>query len=638
LPPEVRAAYSFRLMDDIRDDLEAALVGRYAGLREAGRGGMAIVFQADDVRHGRRVALKVLLPELSRSLSTDRFLHEIRIVAKLTHPHILPLHDSGEAAGLLFYIMPFVEGETLRDRLERERQLPLEDTLRLAREIAGALGHAHARGIVHRDVKPENILLADGHALVSDFGIAHVLGAAAGARLTETGFSVGTPAYMSPEQGGADPRLDGRSDIYSLACVVYEMLGGEPPFTGPTPQAVIARHQMDPVPRLRTIRRTVPAGVEQAIARALSKTPADRFSTAIQFIDALERGLSGAAPAVPGKRALALAAGLVVVVGAALGAVATWRDRASGPVVVSGVRPLTWEEGVEAAPSLSPDGRWIAYEQDGDIYLRGVGGSVPVNLTPGTPWFDGEPAFSPDGRRIAFSSRRDGGQTSGGIWLIEITGGQPSRLTQSGFAPAWSPDGTRLLYTTEYLRFTNRVRVSQLWMADVTTGATRMISEGDVARPAWSPSGRRIAYWRAMIPGRPVFHVDIWTMRADGSDARPVTDDVEHDYSPVWSADGRYIYFCSGREGSANVWRVAVDEETGRTKGGLEQVRVPSQAVLRISLAADDSVMVYESYEADANVRRIAFDPVAATARGDPVAITSGRANGRNSTSLPTDA
>src|SRR5687768_8184906 len=270
------------------EQLRQALAERYRVEDEIGRGGMATVYRAHDLRHDRSVALKVLRPELAASLGTERFLREITLTARLDHPHILPLLDSGEADGLLYYVMPFVEGESLRARLEREKQLPLDDALRIAREVADALSYAHQHGIVHRDIKPENILLARGHARVADFGIARAVTAAGGQTLTETGLAVGTPSYMSPEQAGGEREIDARTDVYSLGAVLYEMLAGQPPYTGATAGAIMARKAVEPVPSLRVVRETVPATVEQAVTRALAKTPADRFGTAQQFADALD--------------------------------------------------------------------------------------------------------------------------------------------------------------------------------------------------------------------------------------------------------------------------------------------------------------------------------------------------------------
>src|SRR3989454_1031285 len=226
---------------------------------------MATVYLARDRKHGRPVAIKVLRGEIATALGPERFLREIEIAAGLTHPHILPLHDSGQADGFLYYVMPFVEGESLRGRLEREQQLPLEDALQITRQVADALSYAHSHDVVHRDIKPENILFEAGHAVVSDFGIARAITAAASGTQTERGIPIGTPGYMSPEQAVGEGQPDGRSDIYSLSCVLYEMLAGEPPFTGPTTQALLARHAVDPVPALRTVRKTVPPAIEQAV-------------------------------------------------------------------------------------------------------------------------------------------------------------------------------------------------------------------------------------------------------------------------------------------------------------------------------------------------------------------------------------
>src|SRR6059036_1113019 len=275
-------------MPDLLESLREALADRYAVERELGRGGMATVFLAEDLKHHRSVAIKVLHSELTAALGAERFLREIEIAARLQHPHILPLYDSGAAAGFLYYVMPYVEGESLRDRLTREKQLPQDDAIRIATEVAGALAYAHSHGVVHRDIKPENIMLSGGTAVVTDFGIARAVSAAGGGQhLTQTGTIIGTPAYMSPEQSTGSYEIDGRSDQYSLACVVYEMLVGEPPFTGPTAQAVIARHSLDMVSPPSIVRSTIPDAVEGAILRALSKVPADRYSTTALFAEAL---------------------------------------------------------------------------------------------------------------------------------------------------------------------------------------------------------------------------------------------------------------------------------------------------------------------------------------------------------------
>jgi eukaryotic-like serine/threonine-protein kinase len=335
-------------MPELVERLQQALAERYRIERELGRGGFATVFLATDVKHQRPVALKVLHPELALALGSARFLREIAMVAQFRHPHILPLYDSGAADGLLYYVMPFVEGESLRARLEREEQLPLEDALRITREVADALDYAHGLGVVHRDVKPENILFEAGHAVVADFGIARAVSSAGTAKLTETGFAVGTPAYMSPEQAAGDPALDGRSDSYSLGCVLYEMLGGAPPFTGPSPQAVLAAQIADPVPQLRSLRPTVPAGVERALERALAKEAGQRYATAEEFVQHLMRASTAEAVAAEGRRertrrrwrAVRIAAGAVLVAAAGWWTVRAIA-RAGGPRIRSlAVLPL----------------------------------------------------------------------------------------------------------------------------------------------------------------------------------------------------------------------------------------------------------------------------------------------------------
>src|SRR5213083_1057929 len=287
--------------------LTTALAGRYASERELGAGGMATVYLSRDLKHDRDVARKVLRPELAAVLGAERFLQEIRISARLDHPHILTLIDSGESEGFVWYVLPYVRGESLREKLTREQQLSIEEALRIATQVASALDYAHHHGVIHRDIKPENILLHEGEAVVADFGIALAVREAGGPRLTETGLSLGTPQYMSPEQATGGRALDARSDVYSLAAVVYELLTGEPPHTGPTARAVIAKLVTERPTRIRTVRDTVPEGIDSAVAKALAKVPADRFGGAAKFAEAL------AAPAQPvrdtGRRTLRLAAG-----------------------------------------------------------------------------------------------------------------------------------------------------------------------------------------------------------------------------------------------------------------------------------------------------------------------------------------
>ncbi len=340
--PIAREADEAVMLDRIR----TALADRYLVQRMIATGGMAAVYLADDLRHGRRVALKVLNPELAAVVGPERFLREVKTTARLQHPHILPLYDSGRADGLLYYVMPFVEGESLRERIDREKQLRIDEAVRITQQVSDALSHAHSHGVIHRDIKPENILLTAGHAMVADFGIARAVTVAGEERLTQTGIALGAPAYMSPEQSTAEREVDGRSDIYSLACVLYEMLAGEPPYTGPNALAVVAKRLSEPLPRVSVVRDTVPQGVERALARALAKVPTDRFTTAAQFAEALVGGLDDSQPALPpaarpGRRRLRLGGALLLA--AALSVTVWWsmsREPASPGIRALAVLPF----------------------------------------------------------------------------------------------------------------------------------------------------------------------------------------------------------------------------------------------------------------------------------------------------------
>ena len=430
--------------------LDQTLAGRYRIERELGAGGMATVYLAEDLRHRRQVALKVLHPELAAHLGTDRFLAEIATAATLQHPGILPLFDSGAADGLVFYVMPYVRGESLRARLERELQLPLDDVVHIATSVAQALDYAHRQGIIHRDVKPENILLQDGHAFVADFGIALALTAAGGARLTQTGLSVGTPQYMSPEQAAAERTVDARTDVYSLGAVCYEMIAGEPPFSAPTAQGVVARVLTEEPRPVSSLRKTVSPALAAAVHRALEKAPADRWRSASDFANALTHadGNPHAARTLtrarysPGPVIAALALGLIV--GAFL-----YRGVAGGmapsTAVAAPVRywaiplpdssPFTPTVDEYAAPqagiAIAKDGGLVAYvgRRGGTTALHLVrlaaGTVTPLDGTEGARL----PAFSPDGRWLAFIAR-------GEVRKISVDGGAVVRL-----APIEAPIG-----------------------------------------------------------------------------------------------------------------------------------------------------------------------------------------------------
>ncbi len=540
-------------MTTLLDRLGTALADRYALEREIGEGGMATVFLATDVRHERRVAIKVLHPELSAMLGPDRFLSEIKLTASLQHPHILPLFDSGAADGLLYYVMPFVEGETLRGRLQRERQLPVPDAVRLATEIADALAYAHARGIVHRDVKPENVLLQAGRAMVADFGIALAVQHAGGSRMTQTGMSLGTPQYMAPEQAMGERNIDARADIYALGAMTYEMLAGEPPFTGPTAQAIVARVMTERARPLREVRDTVPEAVEAAVWSALEKLPADRFASATLFSEALgtpvatpPRARTGATTPqsrVAGRRVVTLTA-LAALAGAVGGGAAIWAWRAPA----NEAQPLALH--IEVAPpdsvslrliccggmfAISPDGRYLLFQGSprSDSVTEGPSRGVALYLRdltelgarrlPGT-----ESAtsmfFSPRGDEIGFVSDRrlwrlpltasepqlvatvPDGFVGGGSWsedgnITLAVSGQMLHVPATGgsLVPLFAPDSTGLQFggpqrwSREQVLLYSRSAIGQLqevhWRS-LETGESRVIANG--ATPTYVPSRRAL--------------------------------------------------------------------------------------------------------------------------------------------------
>jgi serine/threonine-protein kinase len=430
--------------------LNAALERRYRIEREIGEGGMATVYLADDLRHERKVALKVLKPELAAVVGAERFLAEIKTTANLQHPHILPLYDSGQADSYLFYVMPYVQGETLRERLDRERQLPVDEAVRIATAVAGALDYAHRHGVVHRDIKPANILMQDGQPVVGDFGIALAVGTAGGARLTETGLSVGTPYYMSPEQATGDQAVGPASDTYALGCVLYEMLVGDPPFMGSTAQAVLGQIIAGASVSATQKRKSIPLHVDSAIRKALEKLPADRFTSAQQFAGALgdpsfRHGVldpTHAAGVGPWRR-LALLFALSSVV---LGAVAVWaltRPEPSAPVHRASIvlpEPLG---GTTGSIALSDDGTVMVYEgpaEDGGSQLLWVRRWDELNATPVPGTSNGIfPSISPDGSEVVFVVA---GPPPRRLVATSLDGGVPRVLTDAALAtPRWEGDG-----------------------------------------------------------------------------------------------------------------------------------------------------------------------------------------------------
>jgi len=419
VPPSRRLSVGTPNVTDATSRLAAALSDRYHIEREIGSGGMATVYLARDLKHDRKVAIKVLRPELAAVLGSERFLREIKITANLNHPHILPLLDSGEADGFLYYVMPYVEGESLRDRLNREKQLPIEDALKISAEVSDALGHAHSHDVVHRDIKPENILLESGHAVIADFGIAHAVSLAGSDRLTATGIVVGTPVYLSPEQAAGDREIDGRSDVYALGCVLYEMLAGEPPITGPTVPAILARKSTESPPSVTSVRKTVPPELERAINRALALVPADRHRTAAELSQELSAVSAVQVPVAKqnGRRFLAAIISLAALMLVTTALVLFWNtiipdapatDAAAANRVI--VLPYDNETG---DPGLSPVGRMVA-----EWITEGLAQTGEVQVIPNLMVLQ------------SLAQARAGGATSASAMLLQ----EVARLNQSGIA------------------------------------------------------------------------------------------------------------------------------------------------------------------------------------------------------------
>ena len=441
-------------MSDAITRLNAALEGRYAIDRELGEGGMATVYLADDLKHERKVALKVLKPELAAVVGAERFLAEIKTTANLTHPHILPLHDSGEADSFLFYVMPYVEGETLRDRIKREKQLPVDEAVGIATAVANALDYAHPHKVIHRDIKPANILIQDGEPVVSDFGIALAVGAGGGDRLTETGLSLGTPYYMSPEQATGDQPVGSSTDTYALGSVLYEMLAGEPPYPGTTTQAVLGKIIAGKPVSAREHRSSVPVNVDAAIRCAIEKLPADRFTSAQEFVRAL------ADPGFRHGEAEVMAWGatssrwrtLAIGASCALGVLTLWTwlrpsiPEASTTVIQRTVIPvpagqqLSIPHGQAFPFALSPDGSVLVYagvrEGRTSLYLRPMDSFESAELV-GTEGAR-QPFFSWDGTQIGFFANRQ-------LQRVPVDGGAPFQIAEVQGVPrgaSWGPNDT----------------------------------------------------------------------------------------------------------------------------------------------------------------------------------------------------
>ena len=618
-------------------------ISHYKLFEQIGGGGMGVVYRAEDLALGRQVALKFLPPEIAGDeQAVLRFKREARMAAGLNHPNICAIYEISDHEGQPFIVMELLKGQTLKEELEAG---PLEtsEVLEFGIQLADALDAAHADGVVHRDIKPANIFLTDRRRIkLLDFGIAklrpsamstvdNVGGGPSREALTETGALIGTLAYMSPEQA-MGKGIDLRSDLFSLGAVLYEALTGVRAFTGATPVMISDQilHNVQTAPSV--LDPEIPSELGSAIEKLLEKDRELRYQSAGGFRADLERIRRETATGVrstaihsqSGVRRLVPALviiGILAIV--TIGYFSLASPEPSFADLNAGFSQLTSQPGEESFPDLAPDGRSLVYASrasgNWDIYLQRVGGENAVNLTANSDADDLQPSFSPDGDRIVFRSDRDGG----GIFTMGATGESATRVVDFGFNPVWSPSGSEILFATEGIGATQRSRSaanSELWIADVTTGATRLVFAGDGVQPHWSPGGHRIAYW-GMNGGLR----DVYTMPADGGSPVAVTDDAEVDWSPVWAPDGKYLYFSSSRGGSMNLWRVPIDEQTGKTLGPPEPVTTAASGNdIHLTLSADGKRMAYVVLNATANVMKVALDSATKSIAGEPSVVTGG--------------
>jgi Tol biopolymer transport system component len=603
-------------------------LGSYEILGTVGAGGMGEVYRARDTRLDREVAVKVLPTHLAMDAdSLARFEREAKAVAALSHPNILAIHDFGRTDnGTVYAVMELLDGETVRQRLA-DGPVPPKKVMQIGADVANGLAAAHARGIVHRDLKPENLFITnDGRVKILDFGLAGPLEQPESAnsptamRHTDPGTVLGTVGYMSPEQVKGQA-ADHRSDVFSLGCVLGELATGRRVFereTAAETMTAILREDAE----LSPAGAALPPGLETVIRHCLEKRPEERFQSARDLAFALQ-SLSGATMAggstpksdvqVPVAASRSSRAPLMIGTAVLVVAVASYfAGRAAGPGGAAAApsvsfQQLTDDAGLESEPALSPDGQSFAFASarrgSSDIFVQRVGGRNPVVVAGDPNRDEAAPAFSPDGAWIAFHDAAG----SGGIFVTGATGESTRRLTDFGYHPAWSPDGQRIVFCTELISVPqSRGSNSALWTVDVKGGAPVKLSEGDAVQPSWSPGNKQIAYWAVDTGQR-----DIFTMPVTGGPRVAITSDAPIDWAPVWSADGRYLYFSSDRGGSMNIWRVPMDESSGKATGPPEPVTAGVAAIEQSSLSHDGRKLIFRASESSVNPAAIPFDPVA---------------------------
>jgi Tol biopolymer transport system component len=614
-------------------------LGPYEIVSRLGAGGMGEVFRARDTRLDRSVAVKVLPPEFARNAQLRaRFEREAKTISQLNHPHVCTLHDVGSVNGISYLVMELVDGESLAERLTRGA-MPLPDVLRYGAQIADALDRAHRAGVVHRDLKPGNIMITKSGAKLLDFGLARSAqphndpdAPTQQHPVTSEGMIIGTLPYMAPEQlQGGD--VDARADLFSFGAVLYEMVTGRRAFNAANSASLIAAILEHHPPRPSEVQRVTPPLLEHVIVTCLAKDRDERHQCAADVAHQLRYIASGGAvaaveaakPAARGRstRLLAVAAALGLLAVAAAAMTAYRFGAKSNAAPRAEFTQLTFSSGDEREPTISPDGTTFAYVKtvDGkrDIFLQRIDGTTAINLTNTRDVDDSEPAFSPDGSRIVFRSERDGG----GLFVMGATGESVRRLTDSGYNPSWSPDGRSVIYSAQRLVepiFVYGIR--NMFVVDVETGATKLLHDGlDVLQPRWSPGGNRVTYWSPNRGTRDIHTID---KSGDAKSVQNLTNDHATDWNPVWSRDGKFVYFSSDRDGAMNIWRVPVDEKSGAATGAPQSMRTPALYAGYFSMAADDRHVVYQANAANVELLQIDFDPATERVTTKPDPLLSG--------------
>jgi len=593
------------LSSDLQERLQEVLGSAYHIDSELGGAGMSRVFVATDTELDRQVVVKVLPPDLAPRFNADRFRREIQLAARLQHPHIVPLHTAGAKGGLLYYTMPFIAGENLRSVIARTGELPPQEAVKILREVADALSYAHSQGIVHRDIKPDNIIISGNHALVLDFGLFKALKSStaetstSGPALTSQSIALGTPAYMAPEQVAANPNVDARADIYSLGAMGYELLTGRPPFSGLTDEQTMAAHITTAPAPVNQHRSQLSPALSEVIMRCLAKHPSDRWQTAAELHRALEQYdmTSGGTPTSPmtavrpfrwTPQRIAVAAGIVgVMVAGFIVSTFAFRDNATS-LKTGNTRPVTYDQGLEIHPAISPDGRVVAYSAgtwyESRIFVRQLSGGRAIALTDSGEYADW-PRWSPDGSQILYSTRESS-------YIVPAFGGAPAPVPglDSLTGCSWSNAGDRIAC--------GKIGSGALFITGPRGENPRVVhSTGEVLIPAWSPDDKLIAFSRGnprFLAGDNIGNLapsSIWVVRVDGGNPVRITDDTHLNTSPAWTPDGA-VLFVSSMGGNRDIYmqRISSARRLQWVGHGMMVTMDFSPERLRVFLTADNRV------------------------------------------------